>query len=180
MRCLRLENGNLIKNTWSKIESQWHVDFKHIFELNIVQVLSKKNVFKLDAEFEIFKSAARFSVYFDFICCLRHENGNLKKNALSKIESLYHADSRHIFGSKIGFLRKPFFKMTNFGFAAVWSPLPPPPPHARSPSTLWLYMKGVSTLCRSFRVPQYTKTEEIFWVRPKNAPKTTWKRDFLR
>jgi hypothetical protein len=25
---------------------------------------------------------------------LRHENGNLKKNALSKIESLCHADSK--------------------------------------------------------------------------------------
>jgi hypothetical protein len=55
----------------------------------------RKNVFKLDAEFEIFKSAAHFSVYFDFMRCLRHENGNLKKNALSKIESLCHADYKH-------------------------------------------------------------------------------------
>jgi hypothetical protein len=32
---------------------------------------------------------------------LWHENGNLKKNALSKIESLRYADSKHIFVSKI-------------------------------------------------------------------------------
>jgi hypothetical protein len=31
------------------------------------------------------KSAALFSFYFDFVCSLRHENGNLKKNAWSKI-----------------------------------------------------------------------------------------------
>jgi hypothetical protein len=62
--------------------------------LNIVRVLSEKNVFKLDAEFEIFISAARFSVYFDFMRSLRHENGNLKKNALNKIKSLCHVDSK--------------------------------------------------------------------------------------
>jgi hypothetical protein len=28
------------------------------------------------------------------------------------------------------FLRKTHFKMTIFEFATVWSPLPPPPPHA--------------------------------------------------
>jgi hypothetical protein len=32
---------------------------------------------------------------------LWHENGNLKKNALSKIESLCYADSKYGFGSKI-------------------------------------------------------------------------------
>jgi hypothetical protein len=95
MCCLRYENGNLKKNALSKIESLSYADFKHNFESNIVRVLSEKNIFKLDAEFEIFKSAAHFSVYFDFMRCLRHENGNLKKNAFSKIESLCHADSKH-------------------------------------------------------------------------------------
>jgi hypothetical protein len=33
---------------------------------------------------------------------LRLENGNLAKNALSKIESHCQADSKHIFESKIG------------------------------------------------------------------------------
>jgi hypothetical protein len=41
-------------------------------------------------------SAARFSIYFDFVRCLWHENGNLKKNALNKFESLCYADSKHI------------------------------------------------------------------------------------
>jgi hypothetical protein len=67
MRYLRLENGNLIKNALSKIKSQCHVDSKHVFESKIVRVLSEKNVFKLDAEIGIFKSVARFSVYFDFM-----------------------------------------------------------------------------------------------------------------
>jgi hypothetical protein len=58
-----------------------------------VQVLSEKNVFKLDA---ILKSSAYFSFYFDFVRYFQHENGNLKKNALSKFESLCHADSKHI------------------------------------------------------------------------------------
>jgi hypothetical protein len=53
MRYLRLENGNLIKNALSKIESQCHVDSKHVFVLKIVRVLSEKNIFKLDAKFEI-------------------------------------------------------------------------------------------------------------------------------
>jgi hypothetical protein len=43
-----------------------------------------------------------FKVYFDFKRYLRLENGNLKKNASSKIKSLCHADSKHIFRSKIG------------------------------------------------------------------------------
>jgi hypothetical protein len=37
----------------------------------------------------------------DFVRCLRHENSNLKKNALSKIESLCSADSQHIFIEKV-------------------------------------------------------------------------------
>jgi hypothetical protein len=49
----------------------------------------------------ILKSAALFSVYFDFVRSSRHENGNFKKNVLSKIESQCHADSKDIFGSKI-------------------------------------------------------------------------------
>jgi hypothetical protein len=61
----------------------------------------QEKLFKLDAEFKIFKSVARFSLYFDFMRCLRHENGNLKKNALSKIESLCNADSKHIFEMNI-------------------------------------------------------------------------------
>jgi hypothetical protein len=69
MRFLQLENGNLIKNALSKIKSLCHADSKHIFESNIVRVLS------------ILKSSAYFSVCFDFMQCLRHENGNLKKNA---------------------------------------------------------------------------------------------------
>jgi hypothetical protein len=101
VRYLRHENGNLKKNALSKIESQCHAHSKHSFGSKIVQVLSEKNVFKLDAGFAIFMSAARFSVYFDFMCYLRHENSNLKKNAFCKIESLCHADSKHIFGSKI-------------------------------------------------------------------------------
>jgi hypothetical protein len=32
---------------------------------------------------------------------LRHKKGNLKKNSLGKIESLCHADSKHIFRYKI-------------------------------------------------------------------------------
>jgi hypothetical protein len=40
------------------------------------------SIFKLDA---ILISLAYFSVYFDFVRYLWHENGNLKKNALSKI-----------------------------------------------------------------------------------------------
>jgi hypothetical protein len=76
MRYLRLENGNFIKNALSKIKSQCLDDSKHVFELKIVQVLFEKNVFKLDVKFEI-KSAARFSVYFDFMLYFRHENGNL-------------------------------------------------------------------------------------------------------
>jgi hypothetical protein len=47
------------------------------------------------------KSSAYFSVSFDFMGYLCHENGNLKKNTLSKIESQCHADSKHIFVSKI-------------------------------------------------------------------------------
>jgi predicted ABC-type exoprotein transport system permease subunit len=64
MRFLRHENSNLKKNALNKIKSLCHSDSKHIFKSNIVLVLSETNVFKLDAEFEIFKSAARFSVYF--------------------------------------------------------------------------------------------------------------------
>jgi hypothetical protein len=41
------------KNAWSKFDSQFHVDSKLFFELKIVWVLSEKNFFKLDAEFEI-------------------------------------------------------------------------------------------------------------------------------
>jgi hypothetical protein len=85
VRQLRLENSNLKKNALIKIESFCYADSKHIFILKIVRVLSKKNVLKLDA---ILKSSAYFSVYFDFMRYLRHENGFLKKNALSKIESL--------------------------------------------------------------------------------------------
>jgi hypothetical protein len=96
MRYLRHENSNLKKNTLSKIESQCHADSKHIFKSKIVSILSKINVFKLDGAFAIFKSAARFSIFFDFMHYLRHENDNLKKNALSKIESSCHADSKHI------------------------------------------------------------------------------------
>jgi hypothetical protein len=101
VRYLRHENGNLKKNAFGKIESLCHADSKHIFGSKIIQLLSEKNVFKLDAAFAIFMSAARFSVYFDCMRYLRHENGNLKKNACIKIESLCHADSKHIFGSKI-------------------------------------------------------------------------------
>jgi hypothetical protein len=36
---------------------------------------------------------AHFSVYFDFMRYLRHD-GNLKKNALRKIESLCHVENR--------------------------------------------------------------------------------------
>jgi hypothetical protein len=99
------------KNALSKIKSQCHVDFKHIFESKIVQVLSEKNVFKLDA---ILKSSSYFSVYFDFVRYLWHENDNLKKNALSKIESLCYANSKY-------FPRKTLFNLTNFKFASVWS-----------------------------------------------------------
>jgi hypothetical protein len=45
-----------------KIKSQCHADSKHIFESKIVQVLSEKNVFKLDAAFVILKSVAHFSI----------------------------------------------------------------------------------------------------------------------
>jgi hypothetical protein len=98
MRYLWHENGNLKKNALSKIESRLNADSKHIFILKIVQVLSEEDVYKLDA---ILKSSAYFSVYFDFMRYLRHENGNLKKNALSKTESQLNADSKHIFVSKI-------------------------------------------------------------------------------
>jgi hypothetical protein len=53
---------------------------KHNFESKMIQVLSEKNIFKLDAAFAILKSAARFSVLFDFMRFLLHENGNLEKN----------------------------------------------------------------------------------------------------
>jgi hypothetical protein len=66
MRFLQHENGNLKKNALNKIKILCHL---HIFESNIVRVLSETN--------------------------LQHENGNLKKNALSKIKSLCHADSKH-------------------------------------------------------------------------------------
>jgi hypothetical protein len=62
MLFLRLENGNLEKNILSKVKSQCHVDYKHIFESKIVRVLSEKNVFKLDTAFAILKSVAQFSV----------------------------------------------------------------------------------------------------------------------
>jgi hypothetical protein len=55
------------KNALIKIESQCHADSKHIFRSKIVQVLSEKNVFKLDAAFAIFMFTARFLVYFDFM-----------------------------------------------------------------------------------------------------------------
>jgi hypothetical protein len=71
------------------------------FGSKIVQALFEKNFFKLDAAFAIFKSATRFLVYFDFMHYLRHENSYLKKNAFYKIESLCHADSKHIFGLQI-------------------------------------------------------------------------------
>jgi hypothetical protein len=58
------------------------------------------------------------------------------------------------------FLRKTHFRMTIFEFAAVWSPLPPPP--ARVAEYTLTVHKGISTLCRIFRVPQYKKTEEVF------------------
>jgi hypothetical protein len=67
VRFLLHENDNLKKKALSKIESQCHVDSKHIFGSKIVHVLSEKNIFKLDAAFAIFLSAARFSVYFDFM-----------------------------------------------------------------------------------------------------------------
>jgi hypothetical protein len=35
------------------------------------------------------------------VCYLQLENGNLNKNALCQIESQCHADSKHIFESKI-------------------------------------------------------------------------------
>jgi hypothetical protein len=57
----------------------------------------EKNVFKLDA---ILKSSAYFSVCFGFVRYLRHENGNLKKNALSKFESQCHVDFKHVFAQK--------------------------------------------------------------------------------
>jgi hypothetical protein len=44
----------------------------------------------------ILKSTALFFFYFAIVRYLRHENGNLKKNALIKIESQCHADSKHI------------------------------------------------------------------------------------
>jgi hypothetical protein len=60
------------------------VDSKNIFESKIVQVLYEKNVFKIDA---ILKSSAYFSVCFGFVHYLRHENGNLKKNALTLLQT---------------------------------------------------------------------------------------------
>jgi hypothetical protein len=60
MRYFLLENGDLKKNVLSKIESQCHVDSEHVFGLKIVQVLSGKSVFKLDAAFKSFKSTAHF------------------------------------------------------------------------------------------------------------------------
>jgi hypothetical protein len=80
MHYLQHENGNLKKKASSKIKSQCQVDSKHVFKSKIVQVLSEKNVFKLDAALAILKSAAHFSAYFDFMHNLRHENSNLKKN----------------------------------------------------------------------------------------------------
>jgi hypothetical protein len=71
MRCLWHENCNLKKNALSKIESLCYANCKHIFILKIVQVLSEKNIFKFDA---ILKSSAYFSVYFDFMRYLWHEN----------------------------------------------------------------------------------------------------------
>jgi hypothetical protein len=55
--------------------------------------------------------------------CLRHENGNLKKNALSKIKSHCRADSKNILEQKSAeyFLRKTHFKFTTFEFAPLWS-----------------------------------------------------------
>jgi hypothetical protein len=60
-----------------------------------------EKLFKLDAAFVIFKLAAHFSVYFDFMCYLRLENGNLIKNNWSKIESQCHADYMQVFELKI-------------------------------------------------------------------------------
>jgi uncharacterized membrane protein YjgN (DUF898 family) len=50
------------------------------------------------------------------------------------------------------FLRKTNFKLLIFEFAAVWSPLPPTLPPARVAEYTLTVQKGVSTLCRSFRV----------------------------
>jgi hypothetical protein len=51
---------------------------------------------------QLFKSAAHFSVCFDFMRYLRLENGNLiKKTPEVKIKSYCHADLTDIFGSKI-------------------------------------------------------------------------------
>jgi uncharacterized membrane protein len=58
MRFLLHENGNLQKNVLSKVESQCNADYKRIFELKIVQVLSEKNVFKLYAAFTRRRSRA--------------------------------------------------------------------------------------------------------------------------
>jgi hypothetical protein len=92
-------------------------------------------------------SAARLSADYEFLHYFRHENGNLKKNTFCKIESSCHSDSKHIFGSKIVHVLyekiafevdnfKTHFKMMNFEFASVWSPLPQPLPPLGLRSTL--------------------------------------------
>jgi hypothetical protein len=54
---------------------------------------------------------------------LRHENSNLKKNALSKMESLCHVDSKRFLYKKSSkyFPRKTHFKLAIFELAAVLS-----------------------------------------------------------
>jgi hypothetical protein len=51
VRYLGLKNGDLKKNTLSKIESHCQVDSKHIFESKIGRVLFEKKVFKVDTAF---------------------------------------------------------------------------------------------------------------------------------
>jgi hypothetical protein len=64
---LRHENGNLKKNAFVKFKAAAMLILSIFLDQKIVQVLSEKNVFKLNEAYAILKSAARFSVNFDFM-----------------------------------------------------------------------------------------------------------------
>jgi hypothetical protein len=65
MRYLQLENGNFNRNTWSKIESQCHINSEDFFKSKIIQVFSEKNIFKFDAAFLIFPSILTLCVIYN-------------------------------------------------------------------------------------------------------------------
>jgi hypothetical protein len=76
MRQLQLENGNLTKNVLSKIKSLCHDDSKQVFRLNIVQVLSEKNKFKVFAAFMMCMGWERGGGYWwIFLSPFSHKEG---------------------------------------------------------------------------------------------------------